>query len=62
MHRPWKDNKPGWQQRLETDLDALGLREAERRLATDFYDMAQRGYVADWIERKRNSEKLCRTR
>ncbi len=57
MHQLWKDNKPDWQQRLGADLDAFGLREAERRLATDFYDMAQREFVADWIERKRNNKK-----
>ncbi len=60
MHQLWKDNKRHWQQRLGADLDVLGLREAERRLATDFYDMAQRGFVADWINRKRNEEKQRR--
>ncbi len=60
MHQLWKDNKPDWQKRLGADLEALGLREAERRLATDFYDMAQRELVADWINRKRNEEKQRR--
>jgi hypothetical protein len=51
MPLTWKDNKPGWQQRLEASLDAIGLREAERRLATDFYDREYRETVESWIKR-----------
>lgn len=58
MPLPWKDNKPGWQQRLEADLDAIGLREAERRLATDFYDREYRETIESWIKRKRGGLKL----
>jgi hypothetical protein len=53
MHRYWTDNRPGWQQRLDADLDAVGLREAERRLATDFYDREYRATVEAWIQRQK---------
>ena len=59
MPLTWKDNKPGWQQRLEASLDAIGLREAERRLATDFYDREYRETVESWIKRKRGGLKLA---